>query len=293
MAAPLKQVPWHNIPKLIQSLEKKLPESIVVLQWIKTHLEWRENTPGLDVKILTVDGDWKDGSVACVADGIVGSNNMYGVIYATAEKAEEFKSAAKTSKLVDWNRVKRLSSVLQRNTQMVVEILEFQGCKPFNVVEGECYLHYISAEEAAQFKLPDLPENVRVGPLEEQHLQILCDNWRHYDPDYKPVNLHLIKHNATVGVFEKNEQGEEILASMVLHCEYGAVGLLQTLPEYRRKGYAAIALAHISRIMGQNGYMPYGTVLTFNEMSSQLFKKFGFKQLEGVTTFICITPFKQ
>jgi len=113
-------------------------------------------------------------------------------------------------------------------------------------------------------------------------LDVVCENWRHYDPEFRPVVQKMIELNPSVGVFVRNEDGEEELASMVLQSEYGGVGLLQTVPKFLRKGFASIALAHMTRILGQKGIMPQGYILLGNQGSSLLFQKQGYK-VHGVT----------
>ncbi|CAB3379241.1 Hypothetical predicted protein [Cloeon dipterum] len=290
MGDVLKQVSPEKMPKLLQTLENKLPESIVVYHWIKTQLEWAKDTPGLQVRIFSLNGDGNDASVICVGDGIVGCNKMYGVIYATAEKEESFKEAVKSSDSIEWKRIKRFLAVLERNIPMLEQILEHKGCKILADLH-ECYLHYMSVEKGAEFTLPDLPKNVRVGPLDERHLQTVCDNWSHYDLEYRPVVANDIKFGPAVGVFVKNDiatGGEEELASMVMRTEYGGIGVLQTVPAHRMKGYAKIAFAHIIKQLGQKGFMPFGTALTWNESSLRLFDKFGFDKLVVTVSFILI-----
>ncbi|XP_059472156.1 uncharacterized protein LOC132194716 [Neocloeon triangulifer] len=280
----LKRVSEEDLPKLLDVLKKNLPDSIVPYHWILTHLAWRKKIENLKVDILSPD--WTDGSVVCIADKLADDNKIYGVLYAKEDKIDSLARALIHTDLIDWHRLKQFSSVLERHVTAVAEILKIKGFKHTgDAIENFCHLHYMSVEEAANLPLPELPANVRVAPLDQSHLQIVCDNWRHYDYQYRPVVAKEIELNPTIGVFVKNEQGEEELASMVLQSEYGAAGLLQTVPKFKRMGYATIAMAHITRALGQKGFMPYGTVLTWNEGSSKLLQKLGFKIL-GISTWV-------
>ncbi|XP_065341575.1 uncharacterized protein LOC135940569 isoform X2 [Cloeon dipterum] len=271
----LKEVPLENIPKFLEVLESKLPDTVVPHQWIKIQKNWERHIPGLKVRIFTVNGDWRDGSAICLADGPEG-NKMLAAIYATEEGQEALKNAAISTNLIDWKRIKIFYAVLERNVPMLREILTNKGCKLYGDIEKRCFTFYLPSEKAMDYQLPQLPENVRVGPLGEQHLQILCENWPIFDEEYTPYVLNTIKLNLTVGVFVKNSRGEEELASMVMHRESGEVGLLQTVPEHRRKGYAEIALAHIIKLIGQKGLVPFATVIVENKASRGLFEKMNF-----------------
>jgi len=102
----------------------------------------------------------------------------------------------------------------------------------------------------------------------------------------------MIELNPSVGVFIRNEDGQEELASMVLQSEYGGVSLLQTVPEFRRRGFASIALAHLTKIMGENGIMPHGHILAWNQESAALFRKMGYKT-HGVISWVVLTKLNE
>jgi len=121
-------------------------------------------------------------------------------------------------------------------------------------------------------------KDVRVGPLDKSHLDAICDNWTYYHPRFRPVILHMLEFNQTVGVFARNEEGQEELASMVLQSEYGGIGLLQTLPKFQRRGFASVALAHLTKNLGLNGVNPFSLHVLQNQTSSLLFEKLGYKK---------------
>ena len=98
----------------------------------------------------------------------------------------------------------------------------------------------------------------------------------------------MLELNPSTGVFVRNERGEEVLASMVLQAEYGGVGLLQTLPKHRRKGYASIALAYQTRTLGRNGILPHTHVLHWNTATSVLLQKLGYK-VHGGSHWVMVT----
>jgi len=143
-----------------------------------------------------------------------------------------------------------------------------------------------------KFFVVRIPENIRVGPLNLSHLDVVCENWRLYDPEFRPVVQKMIELNPSVGVFVQNEEGQEELASMVLQSEYGGVGLLQTVPKFLRKGFASIALAHMTKILGQKGIMPHGHILLWNKGSSVLFEKHGYK-VHGVSTWVILAKIEK
>ncbi|XP_059476363.1 uncharacterized protein LOC132197234 [Neocloeon triangulifer] len=279
----LRPILAENFPNLLEILKEKLPDSILAYHWTATHLHWAQNIPSLKVKILCLNGDWRRGAMVGLTDGLAESNKILGMIYAPEDECESLNRCLKATELIEWERVKCFVNNLDRFLPTLTEILKQKGFKHSGEFHDSCLLLYLPAEEAANIPLKALPEKVRVGSLDNSHLDIVCENWRHYHPDYRPVVQKMIQLNATVGVFVTNEQNEEELASMVLHTDYGGFGILQTVPKFRRKGFASIALAHIVRALGLKGFMPFGTVLAWNEDSVNLLKKFGFKVLEAST----------
>jgi tRNA (guanine37-N1)-methyltransferase len=56
----------------------------------------------------------------------------------------------------------------------------------------------------------------------------------------------------------------------------GALGMLEILPEYRRKGYAAMLERHVMNQLIANGKIPYAHIKSDNEPSLALHRKLGF-----------------
>lgn len=134
-----------------------------------------------------------------------------------------------------------------------------------------------------------IPCGVRLGALDKSYLEEVCSNWPLYTSDYRPVVEQMLEQNPSVGVFVRAKDGTEELASMVLQSEYGGVGLLQTLPQYRERGYAALGLTYLTEIMGRLGYKTHGHTKIGNARSQKLFKRTGYKIADG-TNWITLKP---
>ncbi|CAB3364284.1 Hypothetical predicted protein [Cloeon dipterum] len=277
----LLEISQDDVPKLMNVLKELLPDTVAPYHWILTHQKWQKKIPHLKVKVMCLNGDWDEQTVVCLADGLAASNKIYGAMYAPEEKIDRLKAALMHTDLIEWDRLKQFSACLKRIVPLMAEVFKFKGFKHTDDFIYSGYQYYMSVQDAANIDLGTLPENVRVGPLDVSHLQIVCDLWQHFDPEYQPVAMKMLELNPSVGVFVKNDKGDEDLASMVLMTEYGGVGLLQTAPEHRRKGYAEIALAHLTRRLGQMGYMPSSNVTQYNEASHSLFKKMGYKVVDA------------
>lgn len=66
--------------------------------------------------------------------------------------------------------------------------------------------------------------------------------------------------------------------SWILTYEYGALGMLYTLPEHRGKGYAKVLVSTMAKRFHAQGYPVYCFIEEGNVVSSGLFKSLGFTE---------------
>ncbi|XP_059475506.1 uncharacterized protein LOC132196703 isoform X2 [Neocloeon triangulifer] len=272
-----------KIPHLLDVLKSLLPDT-AAYHWLLTQEKWSEQCKEIKLIVFCLNGNFNGGTMVGLVDNLAVPDKIFGTLYAKEENMEQLKNAILNSELIDWCRFKHFTSILNRMVPFVREIFAEKGVK---YLEKHLHLLVMSQEKAANIDLPDLSEEIRVGPLNEHYLDIVCNNWPHYDFQYRPVILKMLQLNHSTGVFVRNAEGEEILASMVLQTEYGGVGILQTLPNYQRKGYAEIATLSLTKILGrQQKIMVHAYVLFQNDKAERLFEKCGF----DVIAHVCKMP---
>ena len=119
-----------------------------------------------------------------------------------------------------------------------------------------------------------LPEaGVEVRPLEPSHLPTVCANYQMEDEEYLGW---LISRGEMVGAFD----GDTLLAFAGRHAE-GSMGLLEVLPQYRRRGLGTLLQSHIINLELSRGHIPYGQVFDGNEPSLALQHSLGMAQSMG------------
>lgn len=128
---------------------------------------------------------------------------------------------------------------------------------------------------------------MRLGSLDLSHLDTVCKYWPHYSPDYRPVVASMITLNPSCGVFVRSEDGSEQLAAMILQSDYGGLGILQTVPEFRRRGFALLALRQQTKTLGLAGVNVHCHVIVNNFGSLELFKRSGLKIVE-ISNWVCV-----
>lgn len=141
--------------------------------------------------------------------------------------------------------------------QLVKEIL---GLSVF----GQCY-------QAAYLEKDPLPEKngpYQILPLEESHLSFVLQNYQMV-PDEGYI-LDRLRSGTMYGVFV----GEKPVGFIGMHTE-GSLGMLEILPEYRKRGLAfALEAYAINRIL-EKGWTPFGQIMVGNLASMRLQQKLG------------------
>lgn len=115
--------------------------------------------------------------------------------------------------------------------------------------------------------LPDL--GLQVKPLEELHLSIAL---AHYPLGDEVYLRWLMERRELYGAFDR----ETLLGFMGRHAE-GSLGLLEVLPQYRRRGVATLLQAFMTNLELSRGHIPYGQVFLDNAPSLALQQRLGFR----------------
>ena len=89
------------------------------------------------------------------------------------------------------------------------------------------------------------------------------------------VFRRLITKLPSYGIF--SSPGGELAAWMV-QSYYGAMFSMQTKPEFRRKGYGIYLAKHLTKVVGERGYLPFVVIRPENDASKSLYAKLGFKK---------------
>ena len=131
-----------------------------------------------------------------------------------------------------------------------------------------------------------LPNGFRFCDLNEADVRFINDGWDYKDADSLKLLNHLLRTKPTVGI--KDDINDRLVCWIFLH-EYNAIGVLQTLDEYRRKGLAkACVQEHLRKIREtldedtiDAGFAPFAYIFEDNESSLRLFEQLNFKCIEN------------
>uniref|UniRef100_A0A667YHF9 Glycine N-acyltransferase-like protein n=1 Tax=Myripristis murdjan TaxID=586833 RepID=A0A667YHF9_9TELE len=118
-----------------------------------------------------------------------------------------------------------------------------------------------------------LAENCLISSLNDSHVELVNSTWKFGGDEVGYWTIkNLISNFPSCCITD--DQGQPV--SWILVYNYCAMGILYTLPEHRRKGYAKIVISTLARKLHAEGYPVYCFIEEDNEVSYRLFKKMGF-----------------
>lgn len=125
-------------------------------------------------------------------------------------------------------------------------------------IECEC----VNAVYTRKESLPSQKE-WDIRQLDKNFTTFLCDNYHTF------VDEEYIAERAKSGVMYGIFEGDTLTGFIGMHRE-GSIGMLEVLEPYRRKGYArALETFYINKQL-QEGYTPFGQIITGNTASEKL-----------------------
>ncbi|GJQ65986.1 hypothetical protein Trydic_g4079 [Trypoxylus dichotomus] len=276
----LQEIPIGDLQLLSDLYESHCAEAPHVYSLLKTQIAWKRKYPGLQgLTILGVSGDWlQTGTFVLVHQ--ISCYDLF--VFTLEEECKTLRRALTRTKRIDWSReLIQWYAVLSRHVPMVLEVV-----KELNLPLDHCTetgLWVIEKAKALQFEIKSPPE-VFISKLDKSHVSIVNYHWPHR---YKGSDRYIsafISMNTCYGVFLKNNAN---LVCWVLKNHLGQLGILQTLAEHKRKGYATLVIKMMSKDIAGEGHDPLGTVLVGNTASERIFEKLGFRRIDSCSYIEC------
>jgi ribosomal protein S18 acetylase RimI-like enzyme len=114
---------------------------------------------------------------------------------------------------------------------------------------------------------------ISVGPLSLEHAALIDSMWTYHAPHTLSIMQHIIASGNSRAVFVGAKP-----VSWVLRTAYGSIGMLHTLKDFRRRGYAAIVVRSLSMKIIQDDGVPFCHIVEGNTSSLALFRGLGFEE---------------
>lgn len=154
------------------------------------------------------------------------------------------------------------------DSRMTEEISERFG---YNVIQ-KCWQGVYTKEDLLPM------DNADIRLLDSSWLDFLAEVYEHGDREYLEL---LIGQELIYGIFENGE-----LAGFIGRHSEGAIGLLEILPQYRRRGLAEKLNSFYINLEKSKGHIPYGQIIVGNDASRKLQEKLGLEFAEKTVCWL-------
>lgn len=150
-------------------------EKFKIYNWLLVHSKWSEEIPSLNATILCPGGEWRQGIVVALADGLAvrysrinfntsivkmcprpqEEGKIYSTLYAPENDLDTLQKCLLETNLIDWGRMKHFSGVLERFVPILADVLKSKNFKHTDDFQYSGFLNYIPLSEAENQPLPE------------------------------------------------------------------------------------------------------------------------------------------
>ncbi|KAL0269520.1 UNVERIFIED_CONTAM: hypothetical protein PYX00_007224 [Menopon gallinae] len=259
----------EELPKILNFLEKYLPESLKFHQTIKTYLNdfvWEFH--------FYVARSWPDDPICLHFPGMTSSPN--GLLYESFSvfcpeaNLELLSLVEEEDVLLDWSKPIYLNFTHISITDRLERF--YEGIGTVEKVVGDVYMCSEPKTEEQRENLHE--EGFEIRQLIKEDVQTIHELYPANDMEAVSVFEKLITKLPAYGVFCSGE-----LAAWMVQSYYGAMFSMQTRPEFRRRGYGILLARKLMNLVVERGYIPYVFILPENEASKSLYSKLGFQKI--------------
>ena len=174
---------------------------------------------------------------------------------------------------------KKIAALIERKKDIVAHQFKFIPAI-FEVLGEMEMLPYMqtSYNKTEPVKIPET-ERISYRRLTMEDLDFVCKTYRYGENDSQYLGK-CISHGM-IGAFD----GKRCVGFIGEHSE-GSMGLLEVIPEYRRRGIASALEGMMINKKLKEGRIPYDHVVLGNDASLGLQKSLGMDKAEGIVTWL-------
>ncbi|XP_022902576.2 uncharacterized protein [Onthophagus taurus] len=279
----------NEVKELQKMYEHNIPYASHVNSLFIIYFNWKKFHPDKDYLHFHVLGnDWKRSGTFLLT-----FRNFDIFMFTLDKTGEDLLILLNKSKLLKiasttWNnkpviygiRNEHLEPIYKSIQELEIPIKE-QELNKFVDKDNNYKIYFLSKEDALKYTI-DPPDDVYIDKLNLSHVDLICSLWPNNFPGAKEYLSTYIEMNTGYGVFLK-ENGQ--LVSWIMQNFWGTLIVLETIPEFKRKGYGSLIVKKICVEIAKDGINPLCTIYSKNYPSQNLFTKLGFECI-GDCTFL-------
>ncbi|CAL9692393.1 unnamed protein product [Knipowitschia caucasica] len=252
-------------------LRKQLPKSFKVYGFLHSINRGKPTT------LEVVVDSWPDFKVIICRPDLTNKRVMDYTLKVTIFSTDEqiFRTMLMQGQAVDWSLNFLFAGLDVSNLQMIRDVSASKGVnlKTFTNIA----VHLLFLSDISDLNSPSIAGALesRIASLDMSHIDLVNNTWKfgRNDRGYRNIK-NLITNFPSFCI--KDDQGQPV--SWILVYDYLSIGILHTLPEHRRKGYAKVLVSVLAKRLHAEGYPLYCFVEEDNTVSYELFKGLGFTE---------------
>ncbi|XP_026688448.1 uncharacterized protein LOC103522579 [Diaphorina citri] len=184
--------------------------------------------------------------------------------------------------LIDWTKPLFINFIHSAIMDRIESF--YQDIGTLEKVYGDVYM---CSEPSNDLSIEQLPsEEIVMKQLTKDNVETIHNLYPANDMEDIDIFKILVNVLPAYGIFDSTT-GQ--LAAWMMQSYYGAMFSMQTLPEFRRKGYGFYLAQYLTRVVHARGYIPFVVIRPENDASQSLYMKLGFRKVYQTTRAI-LTP---
>ncbi|XP_060781460.1 glycine N-acyltransferase-like protein 3 isoform X2 [Neoarius graeffei] len=211
---------------------------------------------------------WPDFNVLLARPKWQQKSDIYKVICVFTKDETSLRNMLIGTDVLDWKQFFRLSTDV-RHEEMLKAVAVMRG-----VPMSKLYVcHVLKLQDPSNLTMERLP--LQVSSLNESHVALVNSTWKFGMGEFsEKIIRDMIMNFPSCCVLDS--EGQPV--SWILTYSCCAVGMLYTLPEHRRKGYAKALVTILAKKLHSEGCPVYCLIEEENQLSYRLFTNLGFTE---------------
>ncbi|XP_015432524.1 PREDICTED: uncharacterized protein LOC107188697, partial [Dufourea novaeangliae] len=273
----LQLLPFEKWQLLQNKTTYNWPTFAYYYYWIENAIKWKKKRPNILIEIYCPNGDVEKG----IFIGIARFALHLVILFALEPNKEMLKKVITETDVINWNQgiyfagVHEciLSTVLSAVEQLKsVQNIEVELVTPAN-------FYFKSAKECAEIEVC-ITEECYIKALDKSDVATIHSEWPHKDLEHPELSTQfistLVEMNGGVGLYLKKD---DTLVSWAIHNDWHGIGMVQTLEQHKRKGYAKTVINELAKNLGMQGISVTLFIVEGNATSETLFRSLSWKRI--------------
>lgn len=276
----LQPLPFEKWRLLQNKTKHNWPTFGYYYYWIENAIRWKEKEPNILIDIYCPNGDLEKGTFIGLS-----TFTMYIVVPFSLEPNDTllYKALTETN-VINWKEDVYLAGVHESFVPIVNSAVEYLktaiSLERKLVLPGNYYFQ--AAKDCAELEIR-VPEECYLKTLDKLDVDLVHSEWPlkslEQPEESKRFLSTLIEMNTGVGLYLKEDN---TLVSWALHNDWHGLGIVQTMEQHKRKGYAKTVSSSLAKTLGMQDISVILFIVENNLSSEKMFKNLGWKRISSI-----------